>query len=263
MKSILVYTVHKAASMFLHRISEDVSTEFGIPHYSPNATGDAHYYDEIKRVTWKAFIEEPSHQGCFGPIRAGVADPTIPDGLAAYSVILHLRDPRDVLTSLYYSHVYSHRRKEGRFNPSDEQRKQWEEEGVDAYALKNVAIYKSRYETLLSALLGKENVVLLKYEDMVTDYSTWLRRFLSGFAHLPLPPKRTLGIFTSPNTLESVHERLYKKHRNDFVPPEEDVHKHIRQLMPGDHERKLTPETIAVLNTELGDTLRLLDYAIH
>lgn len=263
MKSVLVYTVHKAASMFLHRVSEDVCDEFGISHYSPNATGGASHYDDIKRLTWKAFIEDPARRGCFGPIRAGVADPAIPDDIAAFSVILHLRDPRDVLTSLYYSHVYSHRRKEGRFNPSDEQRKQWEEEGVDSYALKNVGIYKSRYETLLSALLGRDNVILLKYEDMVADYSTWLERFLAGFSHLPLPPRRTLGILKSANSLESVHERLYKKYREDFVPPEEDVHKHIRQLMPGDHERKLAPDTIAVLNVELGDTLRLLNYAIH
>ncbi len=263
MKSILVYTVHKAASMFLHRISADISDEFAIPHFSPNASDGGGIYDQVKRLTWKAFIEDPSRDGCFGPIRAGVADPAIPDDIAAYSVILHLRDPRDVLTSLYYSHVYSHRRKEGRFNPSDEQRKQWEEEGVDAYALKNVGIYKSRYEILLSALLGRDNVILLKYEDMVADYPTWLHGFLSGFSHLPLPPRRTLGILKSANSLESVHERLYKKYREDFVPPEEDVHKHIRQLMPGDHERKLNPETIAALNSDLSDILRQLNYAIR
>lgn len=263
MKSILIYTVHKAASMFLHQISADVSKEYGITHYSPNAKEDNNYYDEIRRVTWKAFIEDPSRQGCFGPIRAGAADPAIPDDLAAYSVLLHLRDPRDVLTSLYFSNVYNHPRKEGRFNPSDERRKQWEDEGVDAFVLTNVALFKGRYDMLISGLLGNDNVILLKYEDMVGDYSNWLDRFLSAFSHLPLPPKRRLGVLKAPHSPASIHADLYKKYRNDFVPPEEDVHKHIRQLMPGDHERKLAPETIAALNAELGDTLHLLGYAIR
>lgn len=263
MKSILVYTVHKAASMFLHSISEDVAKEFGITHYSPNNRGEADIYAEIRRVSWKAFIENPSHEGCFGPIRAGAADPIIPDGLSAFAVVLHLRDPRDVLTSLYYSNVYNHPRKEGRFNPSDEKRKQWEDEGVDVFVLKQTPTFKQRYETLISGLLGKENVTLLKYEDMVTDYSTWLNRFLAAFSHLPLPPKRRLGLFSAPNSLSAVHEHLYQKYRQDFVPPAEDVHKHIRQLMPGDHERKLAPETISQLDTEFGEILNLLNYAIH
>lgn len=263
MKSILIYTVHKAASMFLHQISEDVSREFGIIHYSPNASGEASVHDEIRRVSWKRFIEDPAREGCFGPIRAGTADPIIPDGLAAFSVILHLRDPRDVLTSLYYSNVYNHPRKEGRFNPSDEKRKQWEDEGVDVFVLKQVPIFKQRYETLISGLLGRDNVILLKYEDMVNDYSGWLKCFLDGFAHLPLPSKRKLGMLSTPNSLARIHKSLYEKHRKDFIPPEEDVHKHIRQLMPGDHERKLAPATIAQLDAELEDSLRSLNYAIH
>jgi hypothetical protein len=263
MKSILVYTVHKAASMFLHSISEDVAKEFGITHYSPNNRGQADIYDEIRRVSWKAFIANPSHQGCFGPIRAGTADPILPDELAAFSVVLHLRDPRDVLTSLYYSSVYNHPRKEGRFNPSDEKRKQWEDKGVDGFALEQAPIYKQRYETLISGLLGRDNVTLLKYEDMVADYATWLDRFLGAFSHLSLPPKRRLGLFSTPNSLAAVHERLYEKYRQDFIPPAEDVHKHIRQLAPGDHERKLAAETISHLDAQFGDILRLLDYAIH
>lgn len=263
MKSILVYTVHKAASMFLHSISEDVSSEFGIEHYSPNAGGEAAIYDEIRRVSWKAFIENPARQGCFGPIRAGVADPIIPDRLSDYATILHLRDPRDVLTSLYFSNVYNHPRKQGRFNPSDDKRKQWQDEGVDVFVLKQAPTYQQRYEALISGLLGQENVILLRYEDMVADYSTWLERFLSGFSHLPLPPKRRFGLFSTPNSLADVHERLYKKYRNDFIPPAEDVHKHIRQLTPGDHERKLAPETISQIDRAFDDILRRLDYPIH
>jgi hypothetical protein len=44
-------------------------------------------------------------------------------------------------------------------------------------------------------------------------------------------------------------------------PIEENVSKHIRQRTPGDHLRKLTPETVAFLNEQLGPVLRGFGYA--
>lgn len=89
MKSVLIYTVHKAASTFLHKISTDVANEFGICYYSIN---NDRYYDEIKQLSWKTFIEDKSKQGCFGPIRAGITEAIFPEALSEYSIVLHLRD---------------------------------------------------------------------------------------------------------------------------------------------------------------------------
>ena len=104
--SVLIFTVHKAASMFLHKLTDDLSKIIGFDYYSINKTK---YYDQITSLSWKKFIELNTHKkSCFGPIRAGTAEPSIPKNMEFYSIILHLRDPRDVLVSMFYSYRYMH-----------------------------------------------------------------------------------------------------------------------------------------------------------
>jgi hypothetical protein len=40
----------------------------------------------------------------------------------------------------------------------------------------------------------------------------------------------------------------------------ENAHAHKRQVVPGDHRRKLAPETIVQLNQQFGEILSLLQY---
>ena len=68
MKNVLIYTVHKAASMFLHKLGMDLAKRLELDSYSIN---DKEYYDKIKNSSWKAFIESTTGPSCFGPIRAG------------------------------------------------------------------------------------------------------------------------------------------------------------------------------------------------
>ena len=262
MNDILIYTVHKAGSMFLHGLTIDATQELGIVYNSPNPVGSKRDYDEVRKLTWKGYIEDPTRNGCFGPIRAGIAEPIFPDDIDDYSIILHVRDPRDVLTSLFFSSTYSHPRREGGFNPSDDTRQQWEEEGIDSFVIKQAVEYKERYDSLTSNLIDRQNVILIKYEDMVLNYSLWLEQYLSVYKHIPIPQVNFLRAFRTPKSLESIQRKLYKKYRNDFTPNEEDIHKLKRQITPGDHKRKLSPDTIAQLNVEFAETLSLLGYAI-
>lgn len=257
MKSVLIYTVHKAASMFLHRLTAEVAQEFGIPYYSINNDRD---FETIKTASWKGFIEGGGRTGCFGPIRAGAAEPSVPDDLSSYRVILHLRDPRDVLTSLYFSHVYSHRRTPGQFNPSDEQRSRWEDGGIDEFVLANASKTRKAYRDLCSTFLGKENVLLVKYESLTLNYAEWLDEFLSAFDHFEPRPRRLLNVVGFASTLSRIRRRLYRKHRREFTVQQEDVQQHRRQITPGDHRRKLSTETIEQLNGHFRDVLEMLDY---
>lgn len=262
MKNVLIYTVHKAASMFLHKLGVDLATRMEFDFYSIN---DKKYYDEIKKASWKTFIESTSGPSCFGPIRAGedVALPVFPDSLEQYSVIMHLRDPRDVLTSAYYSHVYNHKPTE-RFNPSDELRSKWEEQGVDDFVINRIPRVKNEYEVLCEHFLGKENVTFLKYEVMVTNYGEWLKGFLSAFEGFE--PRQRTGIrrILGVNTRQRIYDALYDKYNADFAPAKskEDVYSHKRQVTPGDYERKLAKSTIEILNNELLTILTGLDYEI-
>ena len=258
MISILIFTVHKAASMFVHRLTKDVTKEFKIPYYSINSND---YYNEIRQSSWRNFIENQSVPGCFGPIRTGTAEPTIPEKIDGFSILLHLRDPRDVLTSHFFSQAYSHKRKDGRFNPSDEQRESWINEGIDKHVRKFVPEFKKRYQLLISTLLGRKNVVFVKYEDMVSDYSIWLDGYLLVFSYLQIPPNRLFGFFPVTNSFIKIRDKMNKKYQDEFVPPQnENIYENKRQITPGDHKRKLTLETIEYLNDEFSQILLKLNY---
>ncbi|MGB0564598.1 MAG: hypothetical protein ACPGVO_22780 [Spirulinaceae cyanobacterium] len=250
--------------MFLHRLTTDVAQEYGLHYYSIN---DDQYYQTIKQQSWQQFIEKTvenqSELSCFGPIRGGETDAIFPTDLNNYAAVLHLRDPRDVLTSLFFSHSYSHKREEGKFNPSDEKRRRWREAGVDAYALEKMPDYKARYELLIATLLDSGQAKLVKYEDLVTDYPTWLTDFLSAFDVLEVPDKKMLGLLNLPNSPAQIRDRLARKYQREFkIPKSEDLGAHKRQVKPGEHKDKLQPETIATLNQAFGAVLERLGYAL-
>src|SRR5207244_1685573 len=114
---VLVYTLAKAGSMFLHELTAEISRRLSVPYYSIN---DPKLQPEIQRSSWKRFIEEREGPAYFGPIRVGGAEPSVPEGLQTYSVVAHVRDPRDVMTSLFFSLAYSHGRIPGQFDPTDD-----------------------------------------------------------------------------------------------------------------------------------------------
>ena len=259
MKGVLIYTVHKAASMFLHRLTDDLSKHMGFDYYSINK---AEYFSQIKSISWKKFIESKPKSGCFGPIRIGAAEPSFPEELESYSIVLHLRDPRDVLVSLFYSHTYSHPRRTGRFSPSDEQRNKWKQKGIDKYVLNIAPEFKNRYQDLTSFLFDKRDVVFIRYEDMVSDYNTWLKYYLSAFPQFITPSKKIIKILKCRKSICHVHKKFYKKYVNEFTVSSEDIYRHRRQITPGDYKRKLKDDTVAKLNYEFEDILKLLNYEL-
>jgi hypothetical protein len=254
MKKILIYTVHKAASMFLHKIANDVSEFLGITHYSLNHHKG--YCGVIRQSSWKHFIESTIGGDCFGPIRSGVAEPIFPDNLSEHSIILHLRDPRDVLTSLFFSEAYAHVKNKNCFHPSDEKRNKWEKDGIDLFVTERIDRYKERFHHLTSTLLGRENVVFVTYEEMLSDFSHWLDRFLSAFTHYDSVLHNGDQF---PKSFSEIHRILQKQYSSEFSVISENVFNHKRQITPGDHKRKLRSETIDRLNMEFEQTLTLLD----
>jgi hypothetical protein len=260
MNSVLVYTVHKAASMFIHKLVTELANHLEFDVYSIN---DKNFHDKIKSISWRTFIETTAGPSCFGPIRAGedVAQPVFLDDISNYSIVLHVRDPRDVLTSAYYSHTYSHVITD-RFKPTTEQRKQWEEQGVDDFVINRIPRVKKEYEELCTRLVGKDNVTLVKYENMVTDYGSWLRAFMSSFSEFEPREKPIIGNLLGKKTHEEVYTMIYKKYKGDFKPAkkEEDVYSHKRQVTPGDYKRKLMESTIDKLDDEFSLILSNLGY---
>ena len=204
--------------------------------------------------------------GCFGPIRSYHPMPR-PDEAR---FLLHLRDPRDVLTSMFYSLCYSHN---GPIKGGRGARAKIAAEGIDAFVMnmataterpyripgdygtglatwdKNGNLH-DRYRRYIDELLGRPNATLVRYEDMICNRDRWLRQVADVFA---VPGSANLKSF------EEDFQKLGGPKRTD---EEENIWGHKRQVTPGDHRRKLAPRTIERLNDIFGDILERLGYSI-
>ncbi len=237
-KDVVVFTAHKAASMFVFSVLKQISEVANIQLFSPNLHNipDGPYdIDQCKLIS--------SKENCIiGPLRHFCE-------LTAWNqrnIILHLRDPRDVLTSLYFSMAYSHKVNED-FKTTDDYRDKIVESGIDNYVLQNAERFVSLYNTYCNELLPKENVKFLKYEDMVSDFSTWIKEFME--------------MFEFPGRDKLIAAYIKNNQRDQyFVVKEEDVNSHRRQVTPGDHKRKLSLETIDKLNQDFEPILQKLNY---
>lgn len=149
------------------------------------------------------------------------------------------------MTSQFFSLAYSHPPVPGRFNPSDAERQEWIQQGIDRHVLDKADAWLGRYKDYCDHVLKRTNTIFVTYEEMVTDFETWLRKYISPF---PLPDT------------ERMVRKLVRKYRNNFLVRREDVHRQKRQVAPGDHKRKLKPETIAILNEKFGNMLAELGY---
>ena len=237
-KSILFFTVHKTASSFVNIIYKKLCNLTFTIYYAPRG-GDIICSE---REPFKNIGSISSKNRCFAPLRYFTDIPRIED----YIIFLQLRDPRDVLVSLFFSSVYSHPRRPGAFNPTDEERQRWRNEGIGKFVLDRADYFLSIYKMYCDNLLGKSNVTFIKYEDMVADLRSWLATVISPF---------------NIADKDKVVEALFKKYGSIYsVERRENVHEHIRKVTPGDYKCKLKAETISRLNSLFKDVLAQLDY---
>jgi hypothetical protein len=253
---IIVFTLHKSASMFIHRQCELLSRLSGIHYNSPNKADSG--LDARRLLTDRDIWCD--RRGCFAPIRFFVDVPKLEN----YKVILHLRDPRDVLVSMFYSYCYIHG---GEMPVNSGFRGKIAARGIDAFVLDKASessftyigdygtggdvedlignLYK-RYRDYIEHLVGKPNVIFVKYEEMVTNYRRWLEKFIQPF---PLDNK------------SGTIDKLVALSSQFFPKRTEDVMTHIRHVTPGDYKNKLSESTIKQLNEIFGDILETLDYS--
>jgi hypothetical protein len=255
-RNVIAYTTHKAGSMVLHRVLKDICELNRLRYYSPNESKTMLPFDRI--FAGHDFIARK--RGCFGPIRFFVPTRV----LDAASIILHLRDPRDVLVSMFYSYCYMHA---GEIERHTGYRKAVAEAGIDRFVLDMVGArfyeyrgdygigsrYKThvgtvldRYQRYLTELLDRANTSVVSYEEMVLAFPSWLEKIVSAF-DLP-DPGETRAVVTA-------------RHANSVAAEEEDVWSHKRKVTPGDHREKLQPETIRQLDRIFATVLEKLGYS--
>ena len=234
MKQIIFYTTHKAGSMFVFRLLRKLSNMKKIDFYSPNLA-----HDSPNNILNESCKIDASKQLCICPLRIYSEFPKVLNA----DIMLQLRDPRDVLVSLFYSLAYSHPLESETVRGTTEKRRnETLEKGINQFVIERSSALRDTYETYIKELLPRK-VILLKYEDMVTNFEEWIS-----------PIAKEFGL-----TIEEKDE-INNHYKQEFIPKKEDKYAHKRKMLPEDYKDKLKPETIEELNITFKDVLQKLNY---
>ncbi len=237
--SILLFTTHKCASTYTSKILKKLSDKEAYKAVDIEAClalterPVPDFYHQKNRLDQ---LDQPT--GFFiGPLRYFVKL----EGLHKYKIILVLRDPRDVLTSYYYSKLYSHIVINRKFK---KEREYYKNHTIDEFVLEMLPEIKTRYRQFIKELLPLQNCINLSYELLVTDFKSWLNKLVA---------------FSGLNNQEVLDELLAEA---NFQVKKEDKFSQVRNITPGDYKNKLSSETIKILNAELKDELNALNYYV-
>ena len=161
--------------------------------------------------------------------------------------IVQVRDPRDCITSAFFSYRESHvpPTDPKKLDEFEKKRQELMALDIDTYAVNNSEGYRARMNVLDEILSKHDDCLLLKYEDMVERTDYWLEQ-IADFLEQPL----------------TVDLRAQLGKRMSFNVESESPSKHKRQVKPGDHLRKLKPETISAMNETLGPVLDRFGYPL-
>ncbi len=253
-KSVVIFTVHKAGSMVLHRVIKDICDLNKIHPYSEHE-------DKPDKLPVRKIFEGKNYiarrNGCFGPVRFYLPA----RGLEDTNILLHLRDPRDVLTSMFFSYTMMHR---GPVPGNTGIRKEVAEAGIDRFVLdmsgegymryegdygtggnfkQYIGNMLDRYQRYLREVVDRPNVTIVFYEDMVADFPSWLRKVVACF---------------ELENADETYRHVLERHEDEVKPSAENPWLHKRKVTPGDYKEKLQPETIVKLNERFGAVLEAL-----
>ena len=156
--------------------------------------------------------------------------------------LILVRDPRDMLVSLYYSISKSHVSLNDKDGSWDRERAEVQSKELNDFVLERSFSYAEYFKWYAHAFQNV-NVKAVRYEDVIYKKLEWMKELVVWLG-LPLD----LAIL----------EKVVSKH--DVVPTSEDEGSHIRQVHPGNYKKKLERDTIMKLNRRLIKFLETYGY---
>ena len=224
--------------MFLYQLFFRLSREKRLPFYSPNHL----------EPTDHLLTADVDHDFCFGPARHFYLDSPELDESVTTSRLFQVRDPRDILCSEYYSFGWIHTDRD--FTKTAAQtREQIQKMSIDEFILdeNGSAIRLAKRLRPIPRSVSNPIVTLVRYEEMVSDFGSWLNKVLDVFDFGSLQKK-------------FLHAKYSLMYRNEFKP-DTSPNSHKRNVQPGEHRLRLKAETIQHLNRLFEPYLEILGYA--
>jgi hypothetical protein len=222
-ESLVLYTVHKAASMLLFKTLYAYAYKHDVSLYSSNSDDPAFRLEKILQnnfVSHRNFAVQPC---LVGPVRR----PANFINLGPHRKIIHLRDPRDVLTSMFFSFTLSHK------GIDKAKSKIFRDLGVDNFVITRMVDMRERYLIYCRWIQEDPTIHLSTYESMYDDFAGWA----NWMFHVLGAEDRALA----SDLAQTEDPRI-------IVARGENAKLHKRKAEPGDFAEKLAPDTIAKLD---------------
>ena len=243
--SVYAFSLPKAGSVLLDSILRDLSSAVGLTYVS--IMGEFFQLGlaerDVPAETSKIFRDRGY---CYGGFRSFPQKFEIPN-LRTCTAILLVRDPRDMLVSHYFSTRSSHPEPGRSLSTSMKGmplRERAQGRTVDEYVIELAQFYSIHLRRYMKVLdENPEAFRVFRYEDVIFGKRNWI----AGICE-------TFGWSVPETTIRKIADK------NDIRPRAERESQHVRQVVPGDYERKLKPETIAKLNLLLENELRYFGY---
>lgn len=236
--SFFAFAMPKSGSTLMDKMLRDVCKAVGMAVVAP--------YEVAFRTGIQPVRIDQSLEACFKStgyaylgFRAFLGfEPTF--DFATVKKLLLVRDPRDMLVSLYFSIKYSHSIPKSQGSASrglQSQREYAAEVDIDEFVIERAPYYRGLFAQFRSKL-PETLLKTYRYEDVIFDKPRWLADMVE-FLELPLEADQVSAIAA----------------RHDILPDQEKPSDHIRQVTPGNYRKHLTEQTIAQLGDMLGKTL--------
>jgi hypothetical protein len=245
--SIIHFSINKAATTYTTNILSRCAVENGIVPVRINAyafTSNLPFLDHLSPQEMVPYQHLFKSAGYLYTVFGGMVE-GIPN-LDEFLMVLIVRDPRDVLTSEYFSIAYSHNppRSGNKVATFMKRRAYARQVDIDQFVTSESERVRRVYQRYLDLLVKRPNLYITTYEEMIGDFQAWLNELLD-YCQLEI-------------SIQLRRELLEESYQSR--PIKEDIAQHIRQVTPGDHKRKLKPETITHLNSVFANILRGFNY---
>ena len=245
--SVTAFSLAKAGSTLLYNMLSEISGEAGLVYFSVENTLFSQGVGPNERPARIGKVFVPTGY-CYGGFRQFPAYP-IPILNRVKSVFL-VRDPRDMIVSLYFSLLKSHSipAESALGSASADMRKARDKLAAltpDEFAADAVRNYVKMFEGYLAhGFHYRKNVIVYRYEDVIFAKEAWLRDICDWYE------------WSVPDaTIRSVAQRF------DLVPDVENADEHVRQVKPGNFRQHLNNRSTNVINKVLKEYMTTFGYA--
>lgn len=248
--SIIHFSVNKSATQYVKTLlgrlgAENGMTSAHIHGYSFNSSFP--FFDRLSADEMQAYAYIFKPQGYVYSVFGGAIE-GIPN-METYRAVLMVRDPRDVLTSMYYSSAYSHAVPQdtgGKRENFLQRREHTRAISIDQFVLENAERERTIYQRYTDLLVRRyPRLYLTRYEEMTADFEAWFNGLLA-YCQLEVSPALRQTLFAESQKIR---------------PTKEDVYAHVRKGKSGDHLSKLQPKTIEQLNEIFAQVLKDYNYS--